>query len=371
MGKVQLLFSIFLNEKAKRLSMIVFIVLMILTANISISLLTNAYDTKKAAELCEFSDTTYFSSALVMRYDSQSNKTKNSVLSELEKEGIESGQIRYICTYSEILDADTKYMDYDDSIIEHMKLPLSKGSWFSIDETNEVILPYELSRKYSLGDKIQIDGCELEIIAFLDRANIVLECMTTGNVEIDDLLCKDSYVILTNGIKKPNGQKYSFDSTAPGIIIFDNKRTTVERLSKIGSSQSMEEISDNYMIHTRERFFSQLQLELILLILTISGLGTMNFLSMYQRRKEYGIYFLCGLTKRKTIFLSLGMNFIVSIIALAIVFLLYGMIQSMRIYFNLTNICVTFVIIMIILILSSIPFYLITKRESIINLTRR
>ena len=97
----------------------------------------------------------------------------------------------------------------------------------------------------------------------------------------------------------------------------------------------------------------------------------MNFISLYTKRKEYGVYFICGLSRKMVAFMTAIADLVIMAFAFipATVFCLFN--PDIIPNFDFVNVAVTVVIIGFILIVSFIPFYMITKKDSVISLIRR
>lgn len=386
MGKLKVMWSIFWSEKFVRLYMVFFVLLIIITSNISVTLLKEAYTLKRIGDKCDFDNAVYFSkSSSILPYagggESEYAQKVNRLLSEIKEQGQDVGEITYLYTYVDALEENAFLLNYDETILHHVELPLSKGNWFQENGNNEAVLSYGYKDKYRIGDMLTFvvtgenRSCKevtVEVIGFLDKDNYVLNFNASGYVDMNALFAQNESVIITNRLYTSEGEEIRLMDNA-GDMIFD---TTIdsnysEKLKEIGSVTAMEEIAETYSENSRERFQSQIGIEMVLLILAISGLGSMNFISLYTKRKEYGVYFICGLSAQAVLAMTALMNVFVVAAAFVPIILLCLILPDMVSNIDYFNILITVGIVAFILFVTFIPFYCIMKKESIINLTRR
>lgn len=373
MGKLKIMFSMFVSEKISRCFMLVFIVLVIMASNISIKLVDDALSLKKISESVNFSDAFYFSKSnkIISGMSHDAQEKMNDLLKDLYDAGVSIGEIKYTYTYMDFFGENTFFIDYNDVLVEKVSLPLSEGTWFSTDASNEVILPYEYRNKYELNEIIQIEGIQLQIIGFLDKGNYVLEFTSSGYIGYDDLFKKEKHVILVNGVTDGSGLPYAFSSDSSGMVIFEANMEALENISIYGSTQEMSQMQADYIESVNEKFHAQLGIEVVLLILTVSGFFALNFISIYQKRNEYGVYYICGMNRGQILRMAIQINGIVAVLALIVVVVIAVVCSSVQNYLKFANIIGTFGLLFFILLCSSVPFYIIMRRESVISLIRR
>lgn len=383
MGKLKIMWSIFRSEKMTRLYMSFFVLLIIITSNISINLLKEEYNLKKIGEKCDFENAVYFAKAQnVFSYGEENNQYTERVKSLLEKMeagGQEIGKITYLYTYLEPFEENGFLLNYNEAITEHVELPLSGGNWFTQGSCNEAILSYDYKNKYHIGDTIEMDVNEsdgsrqnitVKVIGFLDKNNYAMNFTVSGYVDISSLIDKNKSAVITSNLYTKDGDKCVFQDNA-GIMLFNMPEVYLEQLTEFGSVTSMKEITEIYTENANEKFQEQVGIEVVLLILAISGLGSMNFISMYTKRREYGVYFICGMPRRTTVWMTVFINTFVVGIALIPIILMNFIKPEWFVDIDVFNVLITLGIIVFILAVTFIPFYIIMKKDSIVDLTRR
>ena len=383
MGRLRLLCAILWNEKWMRLYMVALTLLLVVCADISISLLKEEYELEQIGEVCDFSDTAYFSWGGTVSPLTQVEERRecNALLDELEQNGAGVGEIACVNTYWDEARQNVMLFLYDEQIISHVKLPLSEGSWLDADGTNEVVLAYPYRWRYRVGDEIPFafggsDGkthnARLRVAGFLAKECYVMYFNSSGYVDVGDLIRPVQDAVITNGICDDTGRSCTFSGSA-GCMLYGVPEDSepARQLSRFGALTGMDEVARRYVKNADGRLREQLLLEAVLVLLAVTGLGSANFVSMYTRRREYGIYFLCGATGKQVIAMTSLANGLVVGAVLAAVDVIFLLRPSLLPGFGLPHVLVTFGLFAVLLFATSLPFYLMMQRESIADLTRR
>jgi len=378
------MWSIFWSEKFTRLYMIGSILLIIVTSNILFALLREEYTLNRISNGCDFDHAVYFSRSNSVPYARGQTEYDNKVdglLKEMEENSFSIGKITCLYTYIEAAEENAFLLDYNDTVIEHLKIPLSQGRWFREGVCNEAILSYEYRKRYDIGDKVPLviadaggrHELEVEVIGFLDKSDYMMNFTSSGYVDMSALISQEKSAIITSGLEDSNGRACELGENS-GVLIYGpitKNNGYYEKLMEFGAVTTMEEIAENYQENVKNRLYNLIGIDAVLFVLALSGLGSMNFISLYTRRREYGIYFICGLSRKTVALMTAMMDLFIMAAAFipATIFCCFnpGIIPN----FDFINVMVTIGIIGVILIVSFIPFYVITKKDSVISLTRR
>ena len=384
MGKLKIMWSIFWSEKFVRLYMTGSILLIIITSNILFALVREEYTLHQIVHGCDFDHTVYFSRSNPVPYAEEEtayDKKVNDLLKEMEKNAFSIGKINYIYTYIEAVAENAFLLDYNETTIGHLKMPLSKGRWFREGVCNEAILSYPYKKRYDIGDQVPLvitdasgrHELEVEVIGFLDKSNYMMNFTSSGYIDMSALIGQEKSAIITSGLEDSSGQVCELGENS-GVLIFGpdtQNHNYYEKLTEFGAVTTMEEIAENSQENVKNRLYQLIGIDVVLFVLALSGLGSMNFISLYTKRREYGIYFICGLSRKMVVLMTAMTDLLIMVAALipAVIFCFFH--PDMIPNFDFINVMVTIGIIVVILTVSFLPFYVITKKDSVISLTRR
>lgn len=385
MGKLKLILSILWEEKFKRLCMSLIIVLLIVSSNISISLISEMEMMDKLISMCNFENAIYYSDGMSLL----SNEMENEQVDILPEKVAENGMISYSLLGMEQEDGKSfqtvNCYVYNEVLCNHIKLPLQSGNWFSKNAKSEqeVILSSDFKKEYQIGDVLEktiIDENEktwdvkLKVIGFLEDENNIMDFSCSGSIDISDIVVNSKNTMIVQEMNDIEGKTIPFiTGCSSGTMFFLKETLTEEQKHKIrqqGSYQHMDEIVAAYQENNKEKLYEQIGIEIVILFLAISGLGSSNFLTMYERRKEYGIYFICGLEKRSCMLFTTALNGITLMISAIISLELYFIDSNKIMSLSLKHIGISLGIIIAIYIVSSIPFWIVMSKESPICLTK-
>ena len=338
MGKLKLILSILWEEKFKRFCMSLIIVLLIVSSNISISLIFEMKMMDKLISMCNFENAIYYSDGRAFL----SNEIENEQVDILPEKAAENGMISYGLLGMEQEDGKSfqtvNCYVYNEVLCNHIKLPLQSGNWFSKNAKSEqeVILSSDFKKEYQIGDVLEktiIDENEktwdvkLKVIGFLEDENNIMDFSCSGSIDISDIVVKSKNTMIVQEMTDIEGKPISsITSCSSGTMFFLKEALTEGQEHKIrqqGSYQYMDEIVTAYQENNKEKLYEQIGIEIVILFLAISSLGSSNFLTMYERRKEYGIYFICGLEKRSCMLFTTALNGITLIVSVLISLGLY------------------------------------------------
>lgn len=386
MGKLRLILSILWEEKFKRLYMSLIIVILVVTSNISVSLIHEMQTIDKIVSLCDFENAVYYSDGMSFFMNESENRQADILTEEeAEKGTIASGLLEMEGTDGESFDTITCYV-YNDKLCSHIKLPLQSGNWFSKDAVSdgEVILSSDFRKEYQVGDVLekkiidedeQTRNIKLKVIGFLEGENNIMDFSCSGTVAISDMIIESKNTMIVQELNDIEGNTVSFEEWYGSGTMFFLKNTLtdlqIHRLRQQGTYEDMEAVVASYKENNKEKLHEQIGIEMVILFLAVSSLGSSNFLTMYQRRKEYGIYFICGLEKKNCMLFTTALNGITLLVSIFISLELYLLDFHKTMSLTLKNIGASIGIIIAIYIISSIPFWAVMRRESPIYLTKK
>lgn len=384
MGKLKIMWSVFWSEKMIRLYMIFSMILIIVTSNILFALLREEYTLHKISNGCDFDHAVYFSRSTSVPYaveETEYDHKVDNLLKEMEKNAFSIGKITYLYTYIEAVEENAFLLDYNDTTAEHLKVPLSQGRWFQRGVCNEAVLSYKYKKRYDLGDKVPLvikdaggrHEIEVEVIGFLDKSNYMMNFTSSGYVDMSALIVQEESAIITSGLEDSNGQVCELGENS-GVLIFGpatQNHDDYEKLMEFGAVTTMEEMADHYQENVDKRLRNLIGIDIVLFILALSGLGSMNFISLYTKRREYGIYFICGLSRKMVVLMTAMIDLFVMAAAFVPAVIFCFLNPNIIPNFDFVNVLVTIGMIGVILTVSFLPFYAITKKDSVIHLTRR
>jgi len=114
--------------------------------------------------------------------------------------------------------------------------------------------------------------------------------------------------------------------------------------------------------------------QMCILIMCIISIGSLNFVRLYNKKYEYGVYYLCGSTINDIVIISTSRNLFISLLSSITGFVITVSLSNIneiadRIFDYKTFGSVLIVSILIYLI-SSIPIYLELKNQNPIRLIK-
>ncbi len=263
---------------------------------------------------------------------------------------------------------------YDESMMSMIDLLIKEGNPISSENMNEVLISKELSDVYKIGDNIYINKdreitnqntgyMELNVIGIVDNAKF-LPGIIYSNKNI--IVC--SYKMLENyGI---------YDYFHSAVVRTDNSSD----LSSIYNETSPElgfftKFDSYYNISGNTEYLTKnLTRQIGILIICLVGISSLNFAGLYEKKYEYGIYFLCGASIWDIIFLSTSKNLILIFLSTIAGYFLTVQLSAVneiidRIY-DLNTYAISFLIALAIYIISSIPVYVELKSQELIQLVK-
>lgn len=287
---------------------------------------------------------------------------------------------------------------YNDDMIKNVKLPLSKGKWFDSYKSYDmseipIILSYSLSGCYTVGDRLKIEiaagdsvihSLNTRVIGFMNKANYFLSIGGGGdNLSINNIFAKEDYfAIMPQSILSKDKTLTSFDQFARILFLKDGLEPDKKvvgalknELSKIGYADTIENMISNYKKGDEKQINLQILLWILILILTVTGIGGNNVLMLIKQEKEYAVYFLTGITWGKCILITLLRCIYIFILPFAISFsvlqYLYGTSFGSFLIINNSNIFYSIGIVLLIYVISSVDIMVHLYKTSPMQIIRR
>lgn len=229
----------------------------------------------------------------------------------------DAGVFRFMEIYGE---------DYEDIVsssqlfASHINWNLAEGKGFT-DNPNEVIL---LGNKgyYQIGDIIEIKNgddeiiCQCEVVG-INRYPVFLD--ENGNIgteydENDDFMCIIPFAFITGNYKNDvDGETMFLNPKNPLAYNYDNKNVNYIFTTK-SNIRNNKEVFGEFAEYGELNLVSELQqnkisfwdrdesiLEICLLIIFICGVIVHNYLSIVRNQREYGIYYMLGMSWSKLV----------------------------------------------------------------------
>ncbi len=284
----------------------------------------------------------------------------------------------------------TTLLMYNNKLIQDIKLPLSDGKWIKAYAENDkvpIIISHDLSKYYRTGDIIKIQCYKKDsspetintiVYGILDKPNNYLSLGAGGDIiSIDQLFFRDTNIIIMPQIKGLDGfdQKAKFLFMKEGSNKSDTLSAWERSLKGIGYISPVSKMVDIYKISLKKSLATEFSICIIVLLLTIVGIGGNNVLSLIFQEKEFATYFMCGLKWSKCTFMILAKDILVLVIpGIATIFAIkYSIEPSMlgkSLLFNNYSFVVSFSIVLTIFLFTSVESILRLKKASPISIIR-
>lgn len=294
-----------------------------------------------------------------------------------------------------------------DTIIEDvygdMRYPLVEGTW--PEAPGEIALAENMSKVYNIGDRISVDIFQyagtanyrspeifketLTITGFLNMDAQMLDFWIVGDqYDISDMsrTLRTQYMNQNStgalGVVVPQidseGRYLGVDPRGNSILITPDQYTTPEQL-KISLTtifpdeqiQIGQELIDRYHVSYRSEYESMMRNLIIVSALALSTLFSSVFLQVRKKKLEMAVYYMCGSTWRQSV--SLFCMVYVPIILLSVLsgsaaFMLFN---TNRRWFDGADTWLITLSLLVVSFLFILPLYMIVRRSSPIEQTRK
>ncbi len=270
-----------------------------------------------------------------------------------------------------------KIYTYDKSMKEIIGSLVMTGRNIDFEKQNEILINKELSETYGVGDEIYIN-MEHEIVDYSYKN--AMKLTIKGIIDSKFL---------------PNLQKNEGDVIVTSSVLFDEYdiewsflyEAFVETDTKIDMAEEYNGMNPelgffmsfvDFYSSDKNGEFAALNIQFVkqmcILIMCIISIGSLNFVRLYNKKYEYGVYYLCGSTINDIVIISTSRNLFISLLSSITGFVITVSLSNIneiadRIFDYKTFGSVLIVSILIYLI-SSIPIYLELKNQNPIRLIK-
>lgn len=230
---------------------------------------------------------------------------------------------------------------YNEDMIKYTTLPLAEGDWFNSyhidDDSIPVIIGGSYRHRYNLGDVFTVnlkekykESIKCKVIAVLDDRDIyfmlgygatspILDSLAVMNKWTYSRLNKNEDSLL---IVPQNSMGFTdINDVSRGTLLFFDEKTDVESMAseleskgEYGHFVSIKAIAENQMKDDLSKYNDQIVLSIVLFLFSVLGLGGYTLLSHFRNEYATGIYFLCGMSRKKAVFINLSATFILILI---------------------------------------------------------
>lgn len=265
------------------------------------------------------------------------------------------------------------FYGYDDSMMNMVNVLIKKGKPVNSENMNKVLISKELSDRYKINDYIYIDKnnevteydtgyMALKVVGVINNAKFLPGIIHTNkNIIVSSYKLFEDYGIydyLNSAVIRTDDDRDLSDiynETSPDLGFF--KKFEYNKMSG--------EI--NYL---KKHLTRQLSI-LIICLVCISGL---NFAGLYNKKYEYGVYFLCGARINDIILLSTLKNLILIVLSTVAGYIMTVYLSAIseilnRVY-DLTTYTISLFFALAIYFISSIPVYIELKTQNLIQLIK-
>lgn len=305
----------------------------------------------------------------------------------------------------------TSVIFYNDDMIRNTSLPLSEGAWHNEPGTDpcSIYIGGTLKEQYDVGDPIEIqctfvdfnsDGSEDSQI------KIDISAVVAGKLDGEDfyyhLGTPGSYASLRTIGQYANDQAVKIGENVAGNIVivagawslvplnmiavndllfFDDSIDTVsdaailqEANPQLGSFTALETLDKNQRKETLQSLQFETIMLIVLLPLTLLGIGGYSVLMIIRKQRELALYHLCGMSKRTLLFMNIGSKLLLIIPPAALSLILAPNIAVFftdGYTFNWISFCLCVGFALLVLMTSTLLGALRIRRMNIIDLIRK
>lgn len=234
---------------------------------------------------------------------------------------------------------------YDEVVAKNLRLPLSAGKQLTEADTPEGVIPaifrYEFSDALTIGDIYEVnyrwfpsggeqvsygeDGLisgattegkemtiKIQVCGFLQKKNYFFDMSSTRNAPVTTFIFRNDFaqdMILLRTPDNPLGP-LSIRTQFSGQMIEMKPGETqaMERIMVDLADQGTVQTFDQMVENTQKVFISEARQPflafLICLAITIASVAGLNVLLGLSQKREYGVFYICGSTWRKCVWLD-------------------------------------------------------------------
>lgn len=284
------------------------------------------------------------------------------------------------------------YIEQYPESLSSVRYPLVAGKWPDVHAVNQILLPNSFLSKYKENDQITLEvliqsAGELQwqslvftVTGFLEKDANLLTFLTYSN---QDNLTNLFSTQLSRGIvyelEDQKGQTIQSEYVGNYFILQTNENYDKERIregiaSVIGSADQVHIMPDMIEGYHRSK---QLDLQktigyvVISFLLSITTLFASTLLSVWAGQKRMSIFYLCGATWAKSIRLEILPRIPYLLLGYCIGLIIYVNYNPLEYFLKWQYIVISFLLILINIGISVLPFYLMTRNRSPLELYRK
>lgn len=374
----------FRKDIIHNLAMLIFVALSVFFMNLSLSeFMHQNYINNYVKERGLYEDymyLTYPDKAAFDGYDTREIWAKElSLLDKLKSDGIIENWYLSVRANAPITDkqnSDGEYTDraevysYPRELAADLRFPVSKGIWFDkydfSGEVTPVVVGSDLSRRFKVGEKFSLFNSDKEylVIGVLERNAMLLVQGAGGNgMDLNSV-----FEVENNAIIEAVDEIDPRFSPHSALIKTGNSGEVFKALGDISYTFTFKELAQS--AYESNRFLTEMQTTLfvLMMVVCIAGVSSGNLLAAVSRKKQYAVYFMCGMEWRSALWITFSEG-VIKLILPAVVG--YGMFMDWcvkREYWQLrvtsVNVFVTMIFLAAIFLLTSLLPLLDIKRAS-------
>jgi len=376
----------FKKDIIHNLAMLVFVALSVFFMNLSLSeFMHQTYINNYVKECGLYDDYMYLTfpdKGVFDDYDKRREiwAKELSLLDELKNDGIIenwylSDRVGALLTDKQ--NSDGEYTDraqlysYTRELTNDLRFPVSKGIWFDeydfTGEVTPVVVGSDLNRRFKLGEKFSIYNSDKEylVIGVLERNAMLLVTGAGGNgMDLNSVFeIENNAIIEAVSEIDPEFSYSALIKTAGG-----NSGEVFKALGDISYTFTFEELAES--AYESNRYITEMQTTLfvLMMVVCIAGVSSGNLLAAISRKKQYAVYFMCGMEWSSALWITFSESIIKLILPAAIG---YGMFMDWcvkREYWQLrvtsANAIITIIFLAAIFLMTSLLPLLDIKRTS-------
>jgi len=312
MKSIKIIASNFKSGILRNIIMIVFTALSVFFMNLSLSEFMHQEYTNNYVKECglyeEYMYLTFPDKAAFNDYDKRSEiwEKELSLLDELKNDGVIENWYLSSTVSTLITDrqnSDGEYTDraevysYPRELASDLRFPVSNGIWFDkydfADDITPVVVGSDLQQRFKLGDKFSLYDSDKEylVIGVLERNVMLLSQGAGGN----GMNLNGVFKINNSAIIEAADEIDPMFSQHSALIKTDYPEEVFKSLGDISYIFTFEELAQR--AYEDNRFLTEMQttLFMLMMVVCIAGVSSGNLLSALSSKKQYAVYFMCGM----------------------------------------------------------------------------
>jgi len=219
----------------------------------------------------------------------------------------------------------TSVIFYNDALVQNIRLDIKEGKVISESASSNqisVLINETMADIFSVGDIFSIDQVRFPVSSQLKNLEFIVAGIIKGNSYYYTMRGGASHIQLESIGGKPSSNENIMIATTnfevvpdkdimPSCMLFteDMKVLTIEvideELTGLGSAASIEEMRKNsihrIVLENPLLFVSAI----MLMLLCMTGVSSYAFLSVVNMRKKFSVYYICGMSWRKSLFITI------------------------------------------------------------------